>query len=84
MSATPHFANFLVFGSLCSHVRRNRSDVAALFAMAAFFFSLGLFAILRLAALRNAMDNFANAWKRVNVTRQQIRRTENPLPKVFW
>ena len=30
------------------------------------------------------MDNFANAWKRVNVTRQQIRRTENPLPKVFW
>ena len=31
--------------------------------MAAFYFSFGLFAILRPAALRNAMDNFANAWK---------------------
>jgi len=41
----------------------NRSDVPALFAMAAFYFSFGLFAILRPAALRNAMDTFANAWK---------------------
>jgi hypothetical protein len=41
----------------------NRFDVPPLFAMAAFFFSFGLFAILRPAALRNAMDNFANAWK---------------------
>jgi hypothetical protein len=41
----------------------NRSDVPAVLAMAAFFFSFGLFAILRPAALRNAMDNFANAWK---------------------
>jgi hypothetical protein len=41
----------------------NRSDAPTLFAMAAFFFSFGLFAILRPAALRNAMDNFANAWK---------------------
>lgn len=41
----------------------NRSDVPARFAMAAFYCSFGLFAILRPAALRNAMDNFANAWK---------------------
>jgi len=41
----------------------NRSDVPALFAMAACYFSFRLFAILRPAALRNAMDNFANAWK---------------------
>ena len=40
----------------------NRSDVPALFAMAAFF-SFGLFAILRTAALRNAMDKFANTWR---------------------
>ena len=41
----------------------NSSDAPALFAMAAFSFSFGLLAILRPAALRNAMDNFANAWK---------------------
>ena len=41
----------------------NRSDVPVLFAMAAFFLSFGLFAILRPHALRNAMDNFANGWK---------------------
>ena len=41
----------------------NRSDVPALFAMAALYFSFGMFAILRPATLRNAMDNFANAWK---------------------
>ena len=41
----------------------NRSDVPALFAMAAFFFGFGLFAIWRPAARRNAMDKFANTWK---------------------
>ena len=31
--------------------------------MAFLFFTVGLFAILRPNKLRNAMDNFANAWK---------------------
>jgi hypothetical protein len=41
----------------------SRSDLPAVFAIAAFFFSFGLFAILRPAALRNAMDNLANPRK---------------------
>jgi hypothetical protein len=31
--------------------------------MAALFFAFGLFAVLRPDKARNAMDNFANAWK---------------------
>ena len=31
--------------------------------MAALFFTFGLFALLRPDKVRNAMDNFANAWK---------------------
>jgi hypothetical protein len=38
--------------------------VPALFLMAAGWLSFGLFAILRPEALRAAMDNFANVWKR--------------------
>lgn len=41
----------------------NSSDVPALFAMAAFFFGFGLLAILRPAAIRNAMDSCADTWK---------------------
>jgi hypothetical protein len=31
--------------------------------MAALFFTFGMFAVLRPDKVRNAMDNFANAWK---------------------
>jgi hypothetical protein len=41
----------------------SRGDVPAVLLMAVFFFSFGLFAILRPDKLRNAMDNFGNAWK---------------------
>lgn len=40
------------------------SDVPALFAMAAFFFSFGLLAILRPATVRNAVGTLADARKR--------------------
>jgi hypothetical protein len=41
----------------------SRGDVPAVLLMAVFFFSFGLFAILRPDKLRSAMDNFGNAWK---------------------
>jgi hypothetical protein len=41
----------------------SRGDAPAAFVMAAFFFTFGLFAILRPEKLRAVMDNFANAWK---------------------
>lgn len=40
-----------------------RSDVPALFLMAALFLAFGLFGILRPDVLRGAMDNVANSWK---------------------
>ena len=40
-----------------------RASAPAALLMAALFFTFGLFAILRPEKLRNAMDNFANAWK---------------------
>ena len=41
----------------------SRADAPGLLMMAAFFFSFGIFAILRPDKLRAAMDKFANAWK---------------------
>ena len=41
----------------------SRGDAPAALLMAVFFFSFGLFAILRPDKLRGAMDNFANVWK---------------------
>jgi hypothetical protein len=41
----------------------SRSDAPGLLVMAVLFLSFGMFAIMRPAVLRNAMDNFANAWK---------------------
>ena len=41
----------------------SRADAPAALLLAALFFTFGLFAILRPGKVRNAMDNFANAWK---------------------
>ena len=41
----------------------SRADAPAALLMAALFFTFGLFALLRPDKVRNAMDNFANAWK---------------------
>jgi hypothetical protein len=41
----------------------SRGHAPAALLMAAFFFSFGLFAILRPEKLRSAMDSFANTWK---------------------
>jgi hypothetical protein len=41
-----------------------RSDVPALFLLAAIFLAFGLFAILKPDELRVTIDNFANFWKK--------------------
>jgi len=41
----------------------SRGGAPAALLMAAFFFSFGLFAMLRPDKLRSTMDNFTNAWK---------------------
>ena len=41
----------------------SRADAPAALLMAALFLTFGVFALLRPDKVRNAMDDFANAWK---------------------
>jgi glucose-6-phosphate isomerase len=41
----------------------SRADAPAALLMAVLFLTLGVFALLRPDKVRNAMDDFANAWK---------------------